>query len=261
MERNTTRRTVLLASAGALAGFAGCIGTTTGGDADGPGTTDAHDDSGTHEGTGSHAEETGAEHHESGKHGHGEVGEPVEHAKVAVNTTDDGEQHFDPHVTRVTVGGRVTWVLESGSHTATAYHPRNDQPRLVPEGTEAWDSGLLTEPGETYEHTFDVEGVYHYFCVPHEAQGMLGTVIVGSPDPAEQIALQTIPEGKPKPVREKLETLNDMVRSALSDGHQEASGASHNDSGHHEESGEHNDSETHHDSENETDSHHHNETG
>ncbi|QLG64062.1 plastocyanin/azurin family copper-binding protein [Halorarum salinum] len=32
--------------------------------------------------------------------------------------------------------------------------------------------------GETYEHTFEVEGEYGYFCIPHEGAGMVGTVTV-----------------------------------------------------------------------------------
>jgi plastocyanin len=27
--------------------------------------------------------------------------------------------------------------------------------------------------GETYEHTFETESVYDYFCIPHEAAGMV----------------------------------------------------------------------------------------
>jgi plastocyanin len=46
------------------------------------------------------------------------------------------------------------------------------------------DSGDVGER-ESFEHTFSVEGSYEYFCVPHEAVGMVGTVEVragGAPD-------------------------------------------------------------------------------
>lgn len=214
-ERTHSRRSILEAGGVAIAtGVAGCT-RTSGGDDGVPG-------------------------HGETEHSHGEVGEPTDHAEVAVNTAGDGEYHFDPHVTRVGVGGTVTWVLESGVHTATAYHPGNDQPRLVPAGTEAWDSGRLSEVGETFEHTFDTEGVYHYYCRPHEQAGMIATVVVGDPDPHEQVALQTPPEGKSETVRAKLQRLNEMVRSALEDGHHdEETESSHHDeeteSGHHDE--------------------------
>lgn len=217
MKQVTTRRTILAASGGILAGFAGCISGTAGSDDTSTQTTQNN-------------------HEENGEHG--EVSEPVDHATVAVNTTDGGREHFSPHVTRITVNGTVTWVLESGSHTATAYHPDNDQPRLVPHGTEAWDSGILSEEGETFEHTFDTEGVYHYYCIPHENAGMIGTVIVGDPVPTEQVALQSIPSDKPPAIREKLEELNGMVRSAIGDAHRDDDGA-------HEESEQHTESEDH----------------
>ncbi|GAB3700043.1 hypothetical protein JCM31271_32510 [Halorubrum trueperi] len=133
--------------------------------------------------------------------------------------TEDGGYHFEPHVVRVNVGGTVTWTNESGSHSATAYHPDNDQPQLVPDGATSWDSGLRSEEGATFDHTFETEGVYHYYCTPHETVGMLGSVIVGDPDPHEQIALEEPPEEKPDTVREKLTELNGMVSSALGDDH------------------------------------------
>jgi len=164
--------------------------------------------------------------------------EPKESRQVAVNTARGGDTtqyHFRPHVTWVAEGGTVTWKLESGTHTATAYHPGNDEPRLVPTSTEDWDSGTLSTEGETYEHTFHKSGVYHYLCKPHEQFGMLGTVIVGKPHPDEQVALQNIPEDKPPEVRNKLKELNEMVRSVLdhteetTEGHQEGTTEGHNE--------------------------------
>ena len=257
-ETRASRRFVLAASGSLLASFAGCISGTAGGNEETTTQTTESDD----------------DHSDDG-HGHGEVGDPVDHATVEVNTTDGGREHFNPHVTWITEGGTVTWVLESGAHTATAYHPGNDQPQLVPDGTAAWDSGVLSAAGETYEHTFDTPGVYHYYCIPHESQGMIGTVIVGEPDPHESIALESIPAEKSAAVKEKLEELNEMVRTALGDdhgdgheddghqdddheddGHEESTShdetETHNETGDHEETTTHDDTESH----NETDDHH-----
>lgn len=125
-------------------------------------------------------------HHGDGEHDHtGEHGdrpsEPADWVTVSM-ATDGDEHHFDPHVSRVDTGGTVEWVLESGLHTATAYHPDSDRPRRIPADAAAFDSGTLQD-GETFEHVFDVEGVYDYYCVPHEGVGMIGSVIVGRPDP------------------------------------------------------------------------------
>ena len=71
---------------------------------------------------------------------------------------------------------------ESNVHTPTAYHPANDGHALrIPKAAEPWDSGYLVEPGDRFEVTLTVPGVYDYFCAPHEAAGMVGRIIVGRP--------------------------------------------------------------------------------
>ncbi len=197
----------------AVVGLAGCTGTQNndGGAANESLTESGHDDNGTESGNSDDGE------------GHDEaVGAPSDTAEVNM-IAKDGDNHFEPHVVRVNVGGTVTWTNESGSHSTTAYHPDNDQPLLVPDGAAAWDSGILSEGGATFEHTFETEGVYHYYCTPHETLGMLGTIIVGEPNPDEQTALEEPPADKPKRVREKLTELNGMARTALSDDHEEDS--------------------------------------
>lgn len=206
---HTRRRFVTGAAGTALTlGLAGCTSLTQSDDSDGEENHDDEDDG--HDDDGGDGEDG---------HGHGSVGDPTETAEVAVNTTDDGEDHFSPHVARVETGGTVSWVLESGSHTATAYHPENDQPQLVPDGAVAWDSGTLSEEGETFEHTFETEGVYHYYCEPHESGGMIGSIIVGEPEAHGQPALEDPPEDKPDRVREKIVELNEMCNEALGHGH------------------------------------------
>ncbi|HOD35479.1 MAG TPA: plastocyanin/azurin family copper-binding protein [Syntrophales bacterium] len=37
------------------------------------------------------------------------------------------------------------------------------------------------DPGSHFEVTLTVEGVYDYFCIPHEMAGMVGRIIVGRP--------------------------------------------------------------------------------
>lgn len=154
-----------------------------------------------------------------GNHSHAHGGStdgPVELANVDMVTTDSGS-HFDPHVVHVARGESVRWSVESGSHSSTAYHPDNDEPRLVPDGAKAWDSGVISGEGKTFEHRFETEGVYHYYCTPHEPLGMLGSVIVGDPEPSNQRALGTPPEQLSRTVREKIESLNETCRAKLND--------------------------------------------
>jgi plastocyanin len=86
---------------------------------------------------------------------------------------------FDPLGLWIAPGTAVRWVLEANVHSATAYHPDNGSwaPR-IPTAAEPWDSGMLTEPGQTFEQRLDVPGVYDYYCIPHEMAGMAGRIVV-----------------------------------------------------------------------------------
>lgn len=82
--------------------------------------------------------------------------------------------------------GTVEFRNESNqAHTVTAYEAS------LPEGARYFSSAGdfeararedLTEglirPGEGYEVVLDVPGTYRYFCIPHEDQGMTGTIVV-----------------------------------------------------------------------------------
>jgi plastocyanin len=86
---------------------------------------------------------------------------------------------FDPVGFFLEPGQRVRWVCDANVHTATAYSPENDDHSLrIPKKAQPWNSGYLL-PGQRFEVTLMVEGVYDYFCIPHEAAGMVGRLIVG----------------------------------------------------------------------------------
>lgn len=90
---------------------------------------------------------------------------------------------FQPTGVHIQPGQIIRWInLDKGNaHTATAYHPDNGKPRRMPVEAVSWDSGYLM-PGQAFEITFDVPGVYDYFCIPHEQAGMAGRIVVGQPD-------------------------------------------------------------------------------
>lgn len=103
-------------------------------------------------------------------------------AEVTVQMTD--QLRFSPADLTIALGQTVTWINASAMpHTATDDPAQNPVPSAhpefvqLPDGADAWDSGLL-QPGESYSHTFDVAGTYHYFCLPHALSGMLGTITV-----------------------------------------------------------------------------------
>jgi plastocyanin len=89
---------------------------------------------------------------------------------------------FDPIGVWIEPGSTVRWVVQESVHSTTAYHPANAGHSLrIPEKAEPWDSGILTKPGQTFDVTLTVPGVYDYFCLPHEAGGMVGRIVVGEP--------------------------------------------------------------------------------
>ncbi len=89
---------------------------------------------------------------------------------------------FDPIGLLVEPGTTIRWVVEQNVHTTAAYHPTNDMHSLrIPERAQPWNSGYLVQPGSHFEATLTVEGVYDYFCLPHEIAGMVGRIVVGKP--------------------------------------------------------------------------------
>ncbi|WP_232688366.1 plastocyanin/azurin family copper-binding protein [Halobacterium zhouii] len=105
---------------------------------------------------------------------------------------DDPVAGADRPTFEAAVGDTVIWAnTGSRNHTVTAYGSGipDDAAYFASGGfdseqaaRDAWsehiaDAGNVS-PGETYEHTFEVPGDYHYFCIPHESAGMIGKVVV-----------------------------------------------------------------------------------
>ena len=91
-----------------------------------------------------------------------------------------GNLRFQPESVTVSAGDTVEWRNTSGvAHTVTADPQKAADPSHVhlPEGAQTFDSGIM-QPGGTFQHTFTVPGRYQYVCLPHEAAGMIGEVIV-----------------------------------------------------------------------------------
>lgn len=82
------------------------------------------------------------------------------------NGTNEPDYGFDPAAVRIDAGTEVTWEWVSDGHTAT-----------VEDGPADFDTEIENE-GFDYSYTFDEEGTVLYKCVPHEAIGHLGAVVV-----------------------------------------------------------------------------------
>ena len=96
---------------------------------------------------------------------------------------------FEPAELTVKKGDTVAWKHAGGeAHSVTAYESE------LPEGAAYWASGGFdsekaaregwekgtgaVQSGQSYVHTFETAGTFEYLCVPHEAAGMTGTIVV-----------------------------------------------------------------------------------
>jgi len=115
-----------------------------------------------------------------------DAGAPCEGEDCDVGMTGNS---FVPRDIQVEVGETVRWRNTSArAHTVTAYESS------LPDGAtffasggfesedaarDAWGRGRGgLEGGDTFAHTFEVPGSYQYYCIPHEAAEMIGTVEV-----------------------------------------------------------------------------------
>ncbi len=74
---------------------------------------------------------------------------------------------FDPAAVVVSAGTEVNWVWtgNGGQHNIVA-----------DDGT--FESERMSSAGSSFSHTFEDAGNYGYKCVPHQALGMYGAVVV-----------------------------------------------------------------------------------
>ena len=97
---------------------------------------------------------------------------------------------FEPAELTVQQGETVAWTYAAGD----AHNVAADEDK-IPDDAEYWASGgfdsetaardgwengkgALHRSGQVYVHTFETAGTHEYLCVPHEAAGMVGKVIV-----------------------------------------------------------------------------------
>lgn len=147
------------------------------------------------------------------------LGEPEPFVGVDLSS-GAGDEHLQPPVAHLVVGGTVEWTAVDGTHEATACHPSTHGSQVrIPDETEPWTSGPIAD-GESFDRVFGVEGVYDYVCRPHESRGAVGSVVVGWPEPDAEPALDPPEESLPDAAIDALEQRNDRVRAVLEEVHE-----------------------------------------
>ena len=86
-------------------------------------------------------------------------------------TVSSSNLAFEPETVYVTPGTTVRWEWQGSLG-------HNVEVTSTPSGAD-WEGHPEVVPApNTYEHTFETMGEYSYICTPHEASGMVGSVIV-----------------------------------------------------------------------------------
>jgi len=92
-------------------------------------------------------------------------------AAAAIFDVQVSNFQFSPATVTIQPGDTVRWVWINGAHSTTSGSA------CTPDGS--WDSGVQSAPFE-FSVTFFEPGAFPYYCIPHCAQGMVGTVVVSS---------------------------------------------------------------------------------
>jgi plastocyanin len=99
----------------------------------------------------------------------------------------DGKYIYSPATLTIKVGDRVRWVnVSGGPHNVGFYADKipagaaDVLNRIMPTPMSPLQGPLLIDPNAVYEVTFAgaPTGTYEYFCLPHEALGMIATLTI-----------------------------------------------------------------------------------
>src|ERR1044072_8054212 len=85
---------------------------------------------------------------------------------------------FDPSTVNINVGDTVRWTWAGSGHSVTSGPPCEADSQYCSPDDQACASGILSNTGTVYTHTFAEPVVYSYFCAAHCTFGMTGVVNV-----------------------------------------------------------------------------------
>ena len=86
-----------------------------------------------------------------------------------LNKDDAGNKMvYSEELAKVDVGETITWVPTDKGH--------NVEMIAGPDGAEL---PKKSKNGKEVSMTFEVPGIYYYWCTPHKGMGMIGLVVVG----------------------------------------------------------------------------------
>ena len=98
---------------------------------------------------------------------------------IAYGATETIEMHnklgkeimvYSKKIINIDVGDTVLWKASSKGHNVEFIKGG------IPEGVEKFKSKMNKDA----EYTFQIPGIYAYWCTPHKSMGMIGFVVVGN---------------------------------------------------------------------------------
>lgn len=126
-----------------------------------------------------------------------------------LGTHDDAR--FEPAIIQVQPGDVIRFEVMEGLHTVTAYHPDNRRPLRIPDMASSFDSGML-QVGDRWLLVIEVEGVFDYFCKPHEKLGHAGRIISGSKNTTSKYEDILLPDAVVETLKKAQERFNTKIR-------------------------------------------------
>ena len=102
---------------------------------------------------------------------------------VDVQVGPAGKFTFYPSTVHILVGDTVRWTWANSGHSVTSGTPCTVNGQFCSPDDMNCNSGILSNQGAVYQHTFTEPGVYSYFCFAHCALGMTGVVNVSGCTP------------------------------------------------------------------------------
>ena len=79
---------------------------------------------------------------------------------------EGNRQVYSEEVARIDVGDTITWVPTNKGHNIEMVASPNNMK-------------LRSKNNKEVKITFEVPGIYYYWCTPHKGMGMIGLVVVG----------------------------------------------------------------------------------
>ena len=111
-----------------------------------------------------------------------------------LNKQDKERMVYSQKIVRINVGEKVIWKATSKGHNVEFIKGG------VPQGVKKFKS----KTSKDADYTFDVPGIYAYWCTPHKTMGMIGFVVVGDDKSNLEIIKKLRFSGKSKKLAKEL---------------------------------------------------------